>query len=361
MNSFSGSYSAFIIKDNKLGGMINRYYELIENCLLDNTIPIILDYKEDKSRQSISSKLNNRKRFICVNFNKFNHTFFHILRIAFLQYKYKFKAIIAMGRTTYIIILIARFLCFNKFKILYLIRNSQKEHPIFKERLFSSLIKKLSKRSDGLVAISSGLLTEEQVIRSRACFKTFIHNGIDIKNIKLNKKFLKKNNKLKLLWVGRIDHQKNHEMLLRVLEILFSKNLKFEVDVYSSICPDKIKSIHANYYPWAKDIPYENYDLFLNTSNYEGFGRTLIESLSNGTPVISTDCNFGPSEILTLACGVLVNINSAREMSNAIIEWNDLSFNEKLRMRQSAIVRSKSFDIEKMISQYKKVFNLFLT
>lgn len=51
---------------------------------------------------------------------------------------------------------------------------------------------------------------------------------------------------------------------------------------------------HQNPYPWLK-----NADLFAMSSDSEGLPTVLIESLILGTPVVSTDCPTGPSEILT--------------------------------------------------------------
>ena len=36
----------------------------------------------------------------------------------------------------------------------------------------------------------------------------------------------------------------------------------------------------------------------IHTSMYEGFCNVLVEALMLNTPVISTNCNSGPSEIL---------------------------------------------------------------
>jgi glycosyltransferase involved in cell wall biosynthesis len=53
--------------------------------------------------------------------------------------------------------------------------------------------------------------------------------------------------------------------------------------------------------PGHVDDPYAymaHADLFAFTSRWEGLGFVLIEALAVGTPVVSTDCPSGPSEIL---------------------------------------------------------------
>jgi glycosyltransferase involved in cell wall biosynthesis len=62
-------------------------------------------------------------------------------------------------------------------------------------------------------------------------------------------------------------------------------------------------------------------DLFVLSSNREGLPTVLIEALSAGLPVVSTDCKSGPSEILLDGeFGTLVPVKDEVALSEAIID-----------------------------------------
>ena len=95
-------------------------------------------------------------------------------------------------------------------------------------------------------------------------------------------------------------------------------------------------------------------DLFVMSSRWEGFGNTLAEALACGCPVVATDCQSGPAEILENgALGRLVPVDNPDRLAESICdalceERNDV---EKLRR----IHRAQMFSLDSAGARYFEV------
>ncbi len=92
-----------------------------------------------------------------------------------------------------------------------------------------------------------------------------------------------------------------------------------------------------------------NSSLFVLSSNYEGFGNVIVEAMACGTPIVSTDCFSGPSEILQNGYwGTLVPVKNLSALANAIID----TLNKK--EYPNVIKRAKDFSIDLKVDEYLK-------
>jgi glycosyltransferase involved in cell wall biosynthesis len=142
-----------------------------------------------------------------------------------------------------------------------------------------------------------------------------------------------------LLHVGRLDiSQKRHDILLEAykksstpfkLYIVGEGEDREEIQTMihrMGLSGKVILQGHSpNPYAWMKHAK-----LLILSSDFEGFGRVLAESLIVGTPVVSTNCPSGPSEILT---GTLHSFLSppgdsntlAKNILNALEDYPEIS------------------------------------
>ena len=94
-------------------------------------------------------------------------------------------------------------------------------------------------------------------------------------------------------------------------------------------------------------------NVFVLSSIYEGFGNVVAEAIAAGTPVVSTDCESGPAEILNKGqYGELVPVGDHEAMANAIVA----TLNQPMDT-QVLKVRSQAFTIDCIVHQYLDVLN----
>ncbi len=88
------------------------------------------------------------------------------------------------------------------------------------------------------------------------------------------------------------------------------------------------------------------------SSAWEGFGNVLVEAMAAGTPVVSTDCESGPAEILADGkYGPLVPVGNIEAMAQAI----QAVFDDPIDS-QTLQARANLFSIDQSVNQYQKLF-----
>lgn len=104
---------------------------------------------------------------------------------------------------------------------------------------------------------------------------------------------------------------------------------------------------------FAKDpMPYyRQANLFVLSSKLEGLSNVIIEALSVGTPVVSTDCPCGPREILCDGkYGCLVPVGDPDALAVAMLQ----ALSEEPD-RESLRARAKEFSVDKIAQEYLEV------
>ena len=101
--------------------------------------------------------------------------------------------------------------------------------------------------------------------------------------------------------------------------------------------------------------------VFILSTKFEALPLVLGEAMACGCPVISSDCDFGPREVLEGGKdGILVPVGDEDALTEAILK---MLKNEKLRQEyiQKGLDRVKQFSMEKIINEYEEMFHRALS
>jgi len=250
--------------------------------------------------------------------------------------------------------------------------------------IYKKLIKLLFKKSKKIISVSQG--TANDLIKNFKVKKEkvkVIYNPIDVKKIEnlakksVGEKYQKIFKYPVIINIGRLTEQKGQEHLIEAFKRTKKdiKNLKLII-LGEGELEKNLKELTGNlglekdiyFLGWQKN-PFKflsRSKLFVFSSLWEGLGISILEAMACGVPVISTDCNSGPREILApntffakkakdiefAEYGILVPPQKEEKLSQAItktLQDENLLNNLIKKSKQ----RSNDFGVKKIIKQWK--------
>lgn len=288
--------------------------------------------------------------------------------------KYKPNVLLSILTHTNIVALICKIIFQNKIKVIISERSIlSKQIMISNSFLFKNIkffLHFLYPLADSIIAISNGVA--EDLIKTLKINKEkvkIIYNPLtynyDIDSNKVVDKnfFPFNNNNSIIISVGRLAKVKNHELLIMAFSLLRKRrNARLIIlgeGPERPMLSNLIKTLHLDqdvFLLGFVDNPLDymsKSDVFVLSSNWEGFGNVLVEAMSLGLKLVSTDCPSGPREILENGkWGKLVPVNNAELLAKAIDDILDENIIYDVKERAA------HFSIEKIATKYLEVMKI---
>jgi glycosyltransferase involved in cell wall biosynthesis len=228
----------------------------------------------------------------------------------------------------------------QRFQMVSWIHNNVAEECKRLSPILAKLVRSGIRHSEALITVSSDLaeamIEQEGVKRERV---TSIYNPVDIdfvreqadKPLDEDHSRMFQNHPI-ILGVGRLVEQKGYAYLIGAMPLVLEQipnaqlvilgsgekeaELKEQASRLGIDAQVHFLGFQKNPFSYIKAA-----DLFVLPSLFEGFALVLVEAMACETPVIATDCPFGPREVLDDgAAGLLVSVKDSAAISNAIVK-----------------------------------------
>lgn len=203
----------------------------------------------------------------------------------------------------------------------------------------------------------------EYGIRKEKLF--MIPDGFDFSKSKTTKRNERKDGLFRLLYLGRLEHTKGVDIILKALSLLKNKDIVLEV---AGDGPEKLKleelaeklglQKRVRFHGFVtNEKMYELYakcDVFIHAPRWEeAFGRAIVDAMYVGLPVIVA--NMGGCPWVAGVAALIFKSEDELDLSKKI---ELLYFDQKLRQKLSIAgkERAKYFDVKNTIDKFEEAY-----
>ncbi|MGG5488360.1 glycosyltransferase family 4 protein [Gaetbulibacter sp. PBL-D1] len=194
---------------------------------------------------------------------------------------------------------------------------------------------------------------------------TFIPNVISIDNYPFKERSY---TTIKLLWVRSFSVLYNPELAVRVLKTLLDKGYKASLCMVGPDSDGTLVNVKALASTLGVEVTFtgklskaawtqlsQDYNCFINTTNFDNTPVSVIEAMALGLPIVSTNVGGMPYLIQHQQEGLLVAPESVEAMVEAILYLFEHA-TEREHMIANARAVAESFDWNRVKQLWKEVF-----
>ena len=320
------------------------------------------------NKPKIKAKIDNKVKYLQLNVNRTFLAYKLINKHIELDKKYPRKIFISnqnFANSLSSILLDKR----DDLKLVLFERNHINELDSYfsitdfiKKNIIKFLIKFFYKRAD--LVLTNSKESSLDLKNFSSCKIKTLYNPCFFKLYKQNRK--KTSKKLVILNVSRFSNQKDHITLLKGFNNSKYKNkfvLKLvgygenEEKIKKFIKDHKLRNVKILKNIFNQKLIYDNSDLFILTSLYEGFPNVLVEAASYRIPIISSNFKSGCKEILLNGkAGTIFELKDHKKLSKLIDRfYYDRSFFQKKEF--ICAKNLKRFSNDKILNDFNKILS----
>lgn len=233
-------------------------------------------------------------------------------------------------------------------------------HPGYIERLKSHFVHQMRKL-DRVVVLTH---TDEQIYRQ----KLHLSPAVIYNPLTLAPQGRSNPNAQKFLAVGRLSPRtKGFDILIKGFALFAQHNKNWTLDIVGEgpeeillrkLIADNGLEERVKLHPFTKEIQtyYAAASVYILSSRWEGLPLVLIEAMSHGLPIISSDIPVSRELLGSATNALLFKSEDEHDLAEKMVLMSESK--ELSRMGEESVARSKQFEVEKTVAQWEELFRL---
>lgn len=227
------------------------------------------------------------------------------------------------------------------------------QKSVFWRRIYTVVYNKLIKTPEKIICISKSNFKYLEHYDP-----VLIENGVEkviINNVKKDK-----HSKFKIGFIGRVDYQKGIDTLLGAAKLLQSYE-DISIHIYGEgPLESKLKNIaNLSFYGYQSDINsiYNDIQLIVFPSKYEGLSLSLLEAMSSGVPILASDIRSFKSILSegNIDYASYFKVDDAHDLYNQILNIYKNYSTSIEKARQSEVLFNLRYNESVMLDKYQSL------